>query len=65
MLTDKNRYNIPILAKGMALLEEISRNPQGLTLTELTSILNAPKTSLYRILCSDTCVGTTVRPVSR
>ena len=52
MLTDKNRYNIPILAKGMALLEEISRNPQGLTLTELTSILNAPKTSLYRILCS-------------
>ena len=50
--TDKNRYNIPILAKGMALLEEISRNPQGLTLTELTSILNAPKTSLYRILCS-------------
>ena len=34
MLTDKNRYNIPILAKGMALLEEISRNPQGLTLTE-------------------------------
>ena len=52
MLTDKKRYNIPILAKGMALLEEISRNPQGLTLTELTSILNAPKTSLYRILCS-------------
>lgn len=52
MLTDKNRYSIPILAKGMALLEEISRNPQGLTLTELTSILNAPKTSLYRILCS-------------
>lgn len=52
MQTEKQKYNIPILVKGMGLLEIVSRYPQGLTLAELTSMTDIPKTSLYRILCS-------------
>lgn len=52
MQTEKTKYNIPILTKGMELLEIVSQYPQGLTLAELTSKTDTPKTSLYRLLCS-------------
>lgn len=52
MQTEKTKYNIPILVKGMELLEIVSQYPQGLTLAELTAMTDTPKTSLYRILCS-------------
>ncbi len=50
--TEKTKYNIPILTKGMELLEIVSQYPQGLTLAELTTMTATPKTSLYRLLCS-------------
>ncbi len=47
-----NKYNIPILSKGMELIELIAQYPQGLTIQEIVNILGHSKTSIYRIVCS-------------
>lgn len=44
-----NKYNVPILEKGMELLEILSRHHNGLTIQEMCKCLNHSKTSIYRI----------------
>ena len=48
----QNKYNIPILAKGMELIELIAQSPKGLTIQEIVNTLGHSKTSIYRIICS-------------
>ena len=48
----QSKYYIPILAKGMELIELIAQHSQGLTIQEMVNILGQPKTSIYRIVCS-------------
>jgi DNA-binding IclR family transcriptional regulator len=50
--SSQNKYNIPILAKGMELIELIAQHPQGLSIQEIVNILGHSKTSIYRIICS-------------
>jgi DNA-binding IclR family transcriptional regulator len=50
--TPSNKYNIPILAKGMELIELIAQHPRGLTIQEIVNLLGHSKTSIYRIICS-------------
>ncbi len=50
--SSQSKYYIPILAKGMELIELIAQHPQGLTIQEMVNILGQPKTSIYRIVCS-------------
>jgi len=47
-----NKYNIPILSKGMELIELIAQHPQGLTIQHMVNLLGHSKTSIYRIVCS-------------
>lgn len=51
-LLPQNKYNIPILSKGMELIELIAQHPKGLTIQEIVNILGHSKTSIYRIICS-------------
>ena len=44
-----NKYNVPILEKGMELLELLSSHHNGLTIQEMCKCLNHSKTSIYRI----------------
>lgn len=48
----KSPYHIPILAKGMEVIERVAASPQGLTLQELVGHTGHSKTSVYRITCS-------------
>lgn len=48
----QNKYNIPILAKGMELIELIAQSSKGLTIQEIVNALGHSKTSIYRIICS-------------
>lgn len=50
--TPSNKYNIPILAKGMELIELIAQHPRGLTIQEIVNLMGHSKTSIYRIICS-------------
>jgi len=50
--TSSNKYNIPILTKGMELIELIAQHPEGLTIQEIVNMLGHSKTSVYRIICS-------------
>jgi DNA-binding IclR family transcriptional regulator len=50
--SSQSKYYIPILAKGMELIELIAQHPEGLTIQEMVNILEQPKTSIYRIVCS-------------
>ncbi len=50
--SSQNKYNIPILTKGMELIELIAQHPMGLTIQEIVNILGHSKTSIYRIICS-------------
>lgn len=50
--TVQNKYNIPILSKGMELIELIAQHSGGLTIQEMVNILGHSKTSIYRIVCS-------------
>jgi len=47
-----NKYNIPILTKGMELIELIAQHPEGLTIQDVVNMLGHSKTSVYRIICS-------------
>lgn len=52
-MTDKqNKYHIPILEKGMQVIELIAHNEKGLTVQEMVNALSHSKTSIYRIVCS-------------
>lgn len=44
-----NKYNVPILEKGMELLEILSTHHNGLTIQEMCKCLDHSKTSIYRI----------------
>lgn len=44
-----NKYNVPILEKGMELLEILGNHHNGLTIQEMCKCLNHSKTSIYRI----------------
>lgn len=50
--TSQNKYNIPILEKGMEVIELIAQHPKGLTIQEMVNLLDHSKTSIYRIVCS-------------
>lgn len=47
-----NKYNIPILSKGMELIELIAQHPEGMAIQEIVNLLGHSKTSIYRIICS-------------
>lgn len=44
-----NRYNVPMLEKGMELFELLAKHHNGLTIQEMCSWLEYSKTSIYRI----------------
>ncbi len=48
----QNKYQIPILEKGMQVIELIAQHQKGLTVQELVNSLEHSKTSIYRIVCS-------------
>ncbi len=50
--TKTAKYNIPILTKGMELLELLAASPQGLTIQEMVKRMKHSKTSVYRMVCS-------------
>ncbi len=50
--SSSNKYNIPILTKGMELIELIAQHPEGLAIQEIVNQLGHSKTSVYRIICS-------------
>lgn len=50
--SSNSKYNIPILAKGMELMELIALHPEGLSIQEIVNTLRHSKTSIYRIICS-------------
>lgn len=52
MGTTQNKYHIPILEKGMQVIELIAQHPKGLTVQEMVNSLEHSKTSIYRIVCS-------------
>ena len=53
------KYNVPALSRGLNVLEEISRFPQGVTLSEISG--GIPPATLYRILTTLTSLGYIVR----
>lgn len=50
--TIQNKYHIPILEKGMQVIELIAKHQKGLTVQEMVNSLEYSKTSIYRIVCS-------------
>jgi IclR family acetate operon transcriptional repressor len=44
------RYVVPILERSLIVLETLSKNPQGMGISELARILAMPKNSVFRIL---------------
>lgn len=51
-IVSTGKYTIPIMLKGMEVMELISEHPQGLTIQEMVNNLKHSKTSVYRIVCS-------------
>lgn len=45
----KDRYHVPNLNRAFLILETLAQYPRGLTLSEITEILNLPKNSVFRI----------------
>lgn len=52
-----NRYRVPILDRTLDLLELLSRNTDGMTLTAMTEALKMPKNSVFRIATTLTLRG--------
>lgn len=50
MEQEVNKYNVPILEKGMVLLELLAKHHNGLTIQEMCNYLDYSKTSIYRIV---------------
>ena len=46
----ENKYQVPVLGKTFAIIELISRHPEGMTLTAIVSSLQEPKATVFRIL---------------
>jgi DNA-binding IclR family transcriptional regulator len=44
------KYTVPALEKSVAILEHLSTNKQGLSLSDISSALKLPKTSVFSIL---------------
>lgn len=51
------RYRVPILDRTLDLLERLSAQAEGLTLTQLTEALHMPKNSVFRIATTLTLRG--------
>lgn len=49
---EKQKYGVPMLEKGLDLLELLAEYPAGLTVQEMVDVLNHSKTSTYRIIKS-------------
>lgn len=49
---EKQKYGVPMLTKGLDLLELLAEYPSGLTVQEMVDVLNHSKTSTYRIIKS-------------
>lgn len=47
--TSLERYRVPILDRTLDLLELLTRQPEGMTLTTMTEALKMPKNSVFRI----------------
>lgn len=45
-----SKYHVPNLERTLELFELLSENPQGLTISEMSSILNFPRNSVFRII---------------
>lgn len=52
-----SKYTIPMLEKGFGLLEFLTQYPAGVSMQEIVSQLNQPKTSVYRLLNSMVQMG--------
>ena len=61
MQKENNKYIVPALARGLNVLEEISRHPQGITQSELPG--NIPPATLYRILSTLSELGYITRDI--
>jgi DNA-binding IclR family transcriptional regulator len=46
---DVSKYHVPNLTRALKILELLSEHPQGLTTTHITSLLNIPRNSVFRI----------------
>ena len=58
-ITDNEKYIVPALYRGLNILEELSKVPGGLTLSEIPG--NLPAATLYRILTTLTKLGYIIR----
>ena len=47
--TDNSRYHVPNLERALKILELLSENPGGLTVTQITDELNISRNSVFRI----------------
>jgi len=56
-----HRYRVPILDRTLDLLELLTRQPEGMTLTAMTESLKMPKNSVFRIASTLTLRGYTER----
>ena len=45
-----SKYHVPNLERALELFELLSENPQGLTISEMSTILNFPRNSVFRII---------------
>jgi IclR family acetate operon transcriptional repressor len=52
-----DRYKVPILDRTLDLLELLSKQPEGMTLTAMTEALHMPKNSVFRIATTLTLRG--------
>ncbi|TWU39710.1 IclR family transcriptional regulator [Novipirellula artificiosorum] len=48
-MQEDSRYQVPSLERALVILERLLDHPDGLTLAELTTDLNVPKNSVFRI----------------
>jgi DNA-binding IclR family transcriptional regulator len=51
MVTQKtnSKYHVPNLERALELFELLAENPQGLTISEMSNLLNFPRNSVFRI----------------
>lgn len=45
---EKQKYGVPMLSKGLDLIELLANYPSGLTVQDIVDTLNHSKTSTYR-----------------
>ena len=50
--TTHERYHVPNLKRGLEVFELLAKNPDGLTLPEISKIAGYSKSSIFRILCT-------------